>query len=220
MQDERPDPGLARDALGVTDTSSGLHNAMAAAVVGGTVSVIAGGKFANGAVTAAFSHMFNDWRHSLARRAQRAKSASHGSTEMPDLDPGVYPIVKDSALIAVGEIGDLWVIDAANSRVLRFVTLGAGLGGGLRASREFGAMYVPASDTISGFGWSFDVEGTVGFGGVGTLVGNPASPDLAPFASGGPSVGLSVGAGPFGGHTQFQRVYSFDEAPGHLPLGK
>ncbi len=39
-----------------------VKNAAAAAVVGGTASVIGGGKFSNGAVTGAFSRMFNDLR--------------------------------------------------------------------------------------------------------------------------------------------------------------
>ena len=36
-----------------------VHRTVAAAVVGGTVSEIAGGKFANGAVTGAMVHLFN-----------------------------------------------------------------------------------------------------------------------------------------------------------------
>jgi hypothetical protein len=35
-------------------------NAIAAAIVGGSASVLGGGKFANGAITGAFSRMFND----------------------------------------------------------------------------------------------------------------------------------------------------------------
>jgi RHS repeat-associated protein len=37
----------------------------AAAIVGGTASAIGGGKFANGAVTAAFTHLFNDEAHAM-----------------------------------------------------------------------------------------------------------------------------------------------------------
>jgi len=40
-----------------------LSNALTAAVVGGTASKIGGGKFANGAVTGAFSRVFNDDNH-------------------------------------------------------------------------------------------------------------------------------------------------------------
>jgi RHS repeat-associated protein len=36
------------------------HNAVAAAVIGGTASVLGGGKFKNGAITGAFSRLFND----------------------------------------------------------------------------------------------------------------------------------------------------------------
>ena len=49
------------DRLGNPSTSSGrLSNAVVAAVVGGTASVIGGGKFVNGAMTGAFSRLFND----------------------------------------------------------------------------------------------------------------------------------------------------------------
>ncbi len=40
-----------------------MTNAFAAAMVGGTGSAIGGGKFANGAVTGAFSRLFNDLNH-------------------------------------------------------------------------------------------------------------------------------------------------------------
>ena len=48
-----------------------ILGAMGAAVVGGTVSVIGGGKFANGAQTGAFSYLFNHWAH-------WAELAAHG----------------------------------------------------------------------------------------------------------------------------------------------
>lgn len=44
----------------VEDIGVRIKNAAAAAVVGGTTSVLTGGKFANGAITGAFSRMFND----------------------------------------------------------------------------------------------------------------------------------------------------------------
>lgn len=48
----------------------------ASAVVGGTASVIGGGKFANGAVAGAFSRMFNDELHDKIRKDARDKVAS------------------------------------------------------------------------------------------------------------------------------------------------
>ena len=41
---------------------------MAAAIVGGTTSALTGGKFANGAVTAAFAHLFNAEGRSIPRK--------------------------------------------------------------------------------------------------------------------------------------------------------
>jgi hypothetical protein len=52
------------DALGMSDSVEGwenkTQNAIAAGIIGGTASVIGGGKFANGAKTAAMSRLFND----------------------------------------------------------------------------------------------------------------------------------------------------------------
>lgn len=54
-------------ALGLKEGAQGwdgrAQNAIAAGIVGGTASVIGGGKFANGAMTGAMSRMFNDLAH-------------------------------------------------------------------------------------------------------------------------------------------------------------
>ena len=48
------------------------------AVIGGTVSVIGGGKFANGAVTGAFTMLFNDLAHDIMQKRENlAKSADN-----------------------------------------------------------------------------------------------------------------------------------------------
>ncbi|MEE2023263.1 RHS repeat-associated core domain-containing protein [Alkalimonas mucilaginosa] len=50
------------------DTANRAKRIVSAAVVGGTASSLAGGKFANGAITAAFSRGFNDEAHFQAER--------------------------------------------------------------------------------------------------------------------------------------------------------
>ncbi|GAA5525250.1 hypothetical protein Maes01_01815 [Microbulbifer aestuariivivens] len=208
---------------------SSVMRVIAAAVLGGTASVASGGKFANGAITGAFSRAFNDeaqhgaQKNSGARRyAARQARAALGSTTMPELESGIYPFVKDAALIGIVEVSDLWLIDTSGEQVLHYISIGSGLDVGARYSREFGAMYLPTTQAIPGFAGSFDVDGTLIFGGSGSLLGNPigTTPYLAPSTSGGPSFGISVGAGPFGSYTSFQKVYSYDEAPSHLPLGR
>ena len=56
------------EKLGVIDAAEGwgqrTHNAVVAVIVGGTASVVGGGKFSNGAQTAAMSRLFNDVAHS------------------------------------------------------------------------------------------------------------------------------------------------------------
>ena len=53
--------GVGRKFFGTPRDGSNkiVHRTVAAAVVGGTVSKIGGGKFANGAMTAAMVHLFN-----------------------------------------------------------------------------------------------------------------------------------------------------------------
>lgn len=61
------------------DTLGGkLANGLAAAIVGGTAAEIGGGKFANGAVTGAFSYLFNDADASRARRAWSRSDGKRG----------------------------------------------------------------------------------------------------------------------------------------------
>ena len=52
---------MGRKFFGIprVDTHKIVHRTVAAAIVGGTVSKIGGGKFANGAITAAMVHLFN-----------------------------------------------------------------------------------------------------------------------------------------------------------------
>ncbi|WP_176714613.1 RHS repeat domain-containing protein [Alishewanella sp. HH-ZS] len=55
---------------GASTIGDRTHNAVIAAMIGGTASSIAGGKFANGAVTGAFSRLLND--DATVRRLERA----------------------------------------------------------------------------------------------------------------------------------------------------
>ena len=66
-------------------------NAIVAGMVGRTASVIGGGKFSNGAQSAAMSRMFNDVAHSKARMEARR---SGKSTVGHDIDRGVKDGVK------------------------------------------------------------------------------------------------------------------------------
>jgi len=59
------------DQIGNGAASYKAHRIMAAAVVGGTIAEVTGGKFANGALTGAFSRAFNAETHSARERAKR-----------------------------------------------------------------------------------------------------------------------------------------------------
>jgi len=75
---------------------------IASVVVGGTISELTGGKFANGATTAAFASLFSE----IAQGKQRADS---GTTSGTDLSPEARQKVFDEALADVqqrGLVGD------------------------------------------------------------------------------------------------------------------
>ena len=158
-------------------------------------------------------------------RARKARE-SIGSNKIPQLQAGVYPVIIDSfsatpTVVSI-EMGDIWVIDEINSKVLHFSYAGAGPAAGLSATyaREFGALYLDDAGALSGFSVSFESDGTLAIGGSGTIALptyplNPKSTSL----SGGPAIGFGAGLSIIGTWAWFKKVYSFSETPGHLPLG-
>ena len=52
----------------LANTGNYYGNVASNAIIGGTVSSVTGGKFANGASFGAFRYMFNDWRHKVAEQ--------------------------------------------------------------------------------------------------------------------------------------------------------
>ena len=68
---------VAKFSRPFTRTGNPVGNAVAAAVTGGTASVLGGGKFANGATTGAFSYLFNDaLADSYAKNPRTAAAAA------------------------------------------------------------------------------------------------------------------------------------------------
>jgi hypothetical protein len=102
----------------VSNLSGKLQNAFKAALVGGTASVLSGGKFANGAITGAFSRMFNDINHALEKSALkkydeirakiRAQHINGSSINLTGED--VENVIKYEAL-TVENIGELSQLD-------------------------------------------------------------------------------------------------------------
>lgn len=72
-------------------------NTARAAVVGGTVAEITGGKFANGAVTGAFSYAFNDWLH---RAHTAVVGAAYGAPAGAVLATAACDVATEGACIA------------------------------------------------------------------------------------------------------------------------
>lgn len=86
----------------ITDPIVRAENAFSAAIIGGTTSVLTGGKFKNGAMTGAFSRMFNDLRISLYKGAGTYGHVGVGVNS--DDTRGRYPASGESGIdIAQGE---------------------------------------------------------------------------------------------------------------------
>lgn len=58
-------------SIGANGVGERIRNGLAAAIVGGTSSLITGGKFSNGAITGAFSRLLNDMASSQPQKQQR-----------------------------------------------------------------------------------------------------------------------------------------------------
>jgi RHS repeat-associated protein len=96
--------------------NNAILGAMGAAVVGGTASVIGGGKFSSGAQTGAFSYLFNHWAHALelavygvdAHQALQGKMFSSGLATEQQCAGGMC--VDGRFDIADGSTFELWEI--------------------------------------------------------------------------------------------------------------
>lgn len=92
---------FAKAATGPIDTRLGGYPAagtVATAVVGGTASRISGGKFANGAVTAAFGYLFNN----QLSKAEAEYFAERASQDVPPLAAPVGRIAQLIRGLAIG----------------------------------------------------------------------------------------------------------------------
>ncbi len=119
--------------LGLFDNlGSRSANAIGAAIVGGTASVIGGGKFANGAMTGAFSRLFNDLNDNqiAGRAAERAT--------VEGLEAQGYEVVTQVRLRLGGVGGTLAIADYAyrvDDRII-FGEVKDGLGAALSANQR------------------------------------------------------------------------------------
>ena len=94
--------------LGDPKTISGrAQNAIAAAVLGGTASVIGGGKFSNGALTGAFSRLFNDIAIDFYDDKKANPFGHVGGHVIGDPSMGLYPKNDFDALSGNKTPGDV-----------------------------------------------------------------------------------------------------------------
>ena len=193
-----------------------MASAVIAGAIGGAFAEAAGGDFKQGALTAAFLHLYNELGGER-RKASRRATSSRGSTKMPQLAEGRYLAVIDSfsaEMLVDVEVGDLWIIDFDNNQHLHFgvVGFGGGVTIGSSASRQFGALYVSSTSSVEGFSFQVEVDGTPVLGGTGAIQLLNQSLDL-PTVSGGIAVGFEVGISGVTNYTWFKKVYDAADSP-------
>ena len=111
--------------LGVSDAPTSIggyaYNAIASAVVGGTASVLGGGKFKNGAITGAFSRLFNDL--GLSHQTKKAADTANKNDNFFSKIRDVVETIKDN-ILDLGLAADLGAafgsgVDISTGRSLR-----------------------------------------------------------------------------------------------------
>jgi hypothetical protein len=75
-----------------------------AAVLGGTISEIGGGKFANGAITGAYGMLFNDMMHEVRVKRNSAWFGSNFIGPGPDCDPDDIKDLQGNKLQPIDEV--------------------------------------------------------------------------------------------------------------------
>lgn len=185
-----------------------------AAVVGGTASVMADGKFANGAETAASAHMFNRFAHSAGQVGRSAVEGRVGreTTEIPELAAGAYTVIADSLTVSIGpvglEMGEAWLLDSASNEVLhlKLKAIERGVGIGTWVSRQFEFVSIESSADLLGYSVALRIDGTPGIGGAASFSSGIVS--FSPGASGRIAVGVYAGIGLPRANTSFVGGYS------------
>jgi RHS repeat-associated protein len=112
----------------------GKYGVISAAIVGGTASVLGGGQFANGAVTAAMGYLFNELMHSGWGGSARDRSRRAGYAETP-YDDGTYCNIQSAGGGVCGFPGG-----SADSSSQAGGSAGWSAGIGLGASYELAGM--------------------------------------------------------------------------------
>ncbi|MEM9101596.1 MAG: RHS repeat-associated core domain-containing protein [Pseudomonadota bacterium] len=166
-----------------------LARVAAAAVVGGTASVMSGGKFANGAVTGAFTQLFNG-EQSLKADVQRRQEAERTwSSYLPGTEAGDraaqywadIAVNSDHPLASLahvpGVFAALWTEETAINTAFTLSTAGLGtipsfgsnLGSKLFLSETFGITSLRFANSVTGTAGTLNVTGNffkVGWSGV------------------------------------------------------
>jgi hypothetical protein len=104
--------GAAAGAAGSAWSNYGVKyeslvaNVVAHAVVGGTTSVLGGGKFANGAATAAFGYLFNECTHSncLGRDTSWEGVARANHERLRAVDGPIEGVYPEAYLLGIGGV--------------------------------------------------------------------------------------------------------------------
>lgn len=119
--------GFAKTAGPYTQGFGEIGNLVAHSVVGGTGSVIGGGKFSNGAVTGAYGYLFNDCNHEKCNVQEETNASSQKSTSNYwfDLLKETLPeVLSETDHLEVKSIGKGY---SAPSRLKDILHIGGGI---------------------------------------------------------------------------------------------
>jgi len=180
-----------------------IQNAFAGAIIGGTASVIGGGKFKNGAITGAFSRMFNDVAHESKVADAKARAENKAR----------YVIVASALTGNIGlvsfESGAIYVLDTVTADVHMFNYAAGGFGLGLGAAATFEVLTADIVNINDLSGFSLSVSGFLANGGgvSGQIFGNSyfGENNYAGAGAGG-AAGYGVGVSGLGAYTEYQGV--------------
>ncbi|RTL52976.1 MAG: hypothetical protein EKK46_10000, partial [Rhodocyclaceae bacterium] len=184
------------EGVGGNLSLKGTDALIARMAIGGTASVLGGGKFGNGAVTAAFGYLFNDCEHGPTRctPAEIARGENEGVTR-------VYPVEEvalgGGVLGKVGQVISRWFSSAADALTVTITDVtpvlvnAEGRGGIAAAEKLFDALpragNVTATETQRGVVRNIELQ-------------NGGTASIRPFSQTNPS-GATVQINPSGART-------------------
>jgi RHS repeat-associated protein len=193
---------MISSSINVDKIGNQVERVMTAAVIGGTVSAVGGGSFANGAVTAAFRQMFNEDAHPTKEKWYGMVSTT-GSVSWRFL---------------AAEFGQVWVIDPDTALVYNYQFVGGGVGISngfpVTVTVEVGAIKLNDPDQLTAWGESISAFATAVHGQSGQLIFT--GDQMLRGGATGYAAGAGAGISAMVSYTTKGPVTQLDQVPGTI----